>query len=131
VEATGVVNATVTITTGTEIGIENVTAIVLPVVTTEIVVTGTRIGTGVIEGAPVLTLPIAGRGEATLAARFWEAPDVLANVIVINPKKSWWCSAIDSRLWDASHYPFQVVKFREPFTVLYQDFKLKLFRQLA
>jgi hypothetical protein len=84
VETIGIVNVTVTITTG--IGIENVTAIVLPVATTETVVTETRIGTGVIEGAPVATLPIAGREEVTLAARLWEAPHVLANVNVINPK---------------------------------------------
>jgi hypothetical protein len=84
VEATGTVNATATTTTG--IGIESVTAIALRVATTGTVVTETRIGTGVIEGAPVATLPIAGREEATLAARLGEAPDVLANVNVINPK---------------------------------------------
>ena len=84
VETTEIANATATITPG--IGIENGTATVLPVASTETVVTETRRGTGVIERAPVVTLPIAGGEEATLAARLWEAPDVLANVIVIDPK---------------------------------------------
>jgi hypothetical protein len=52
------------------------------------------------------------------------------NASVISPK-SWWYSAIDSLSRDASHCRFQVIKFRDPFIVLYQDFKLKLFRQLA
>jgi len=65
----------------TRIRIETVTAIALRVATTGTVVTGT-IGTGVIEGAPVAIRPIAGREEATLAARPGVAPDVLANVIV-------------------------------------------------
>ena len=86
VEATGIVNVTATVTTTPGIGIESVTVIVLPVVTTETVVTETRIGTGVIEGAPVVTLPIAGGKEAILAAQFWEALHVLVNVIVINPQ---------------------------------------------
>jgi len=87
VEATEIVNAaTAAIITGTGIGIENGSATVLPVASTETVVTGTRIGTGVIERAPVVTLPIAGGEEATLAARLWGAPDVLTNVIVIDPK---------------------------------------------
>lgn len=85
-ETTKVVNATAVITSGTGIGIENGTATVPPVASTETVVTGTRIGTGVIERVPVVTLPIAGGEEAPLAARFWEAPDVLANVNVIDPK---------------------------------------------
>lgn len=86
VGATGIVSATATTTTG--IGIESVTATVLHAATTETVVTGTRIGTGVIGGAPVATLPIARREEALLAARLGEAPDVLANTIVtvIDPK---------------------------------------------
>ena len=86
VETTGTVNATVMITTGTGIGKETVTAIVLRVATTETVAKESRIGTGVIAGAPVLTLPIVGGEGATLAVQLWEAPDVLANVIVINPK---------------------------------------------
>lgn len=82
VEVTG--NATAT-TTG--IGTGTVTATALHVVTTGTVVTGTRIGTGVTEGAPVAIRLIAGREEATpLVAR--GAQDVLVNVTVtvINPK---------------------------------------------
>ena len=69
-------------------GIENVTAIALRVATTGTVVTETRRGTGAIEGAPVATRPIAGREEATLAARPGVAPHVLANVsvTVISPE---------------------------------------------
>ena len=69
VETTKVVNATAAITSGTGIGIENGTATVLPVASTETVVTETRKGTGVTERAPVVTLPIAGGEEAILAAR--------------------------------------------------------------
>lgn len=88
VEATRTVNVIATaMTTGTGIGRETVTVIALRVATTGIVVTGTRRGTGVIEGAPVATPPIAGREEATLAAQLGVAPAVLANmtVTVINP----------------------------------------------
>jgi len=132
-EVTGTVNATAMTTTGIEI--ESVTAIVLRVVTTGTVATETRVGTGVIEGAPVATRPTAGREEATLAARPGEAPDVLVNVNVtvtmINPKiLVVFCHGLPVPR-DTSHCRFQVIKFRDPFTVLYQDFKLKLFRQLA
>ena len=81
VEATGIVNATAMII-GTEI--ETVTVIVLHVATTGTVVTETRIGIGVIGGAPVVTHLIAGGEEATLVARLGGAPDVI--VTVINPK---------------------------------------------
>jgi len=86
VEVTGTVNATVMTITGIET--ENATAIVLHVAMTGTVATETRVGTGVIEGAPVAILPTAGREEATPAARPGEAPDVLVNVTVtmINPK---------------------------------------------
>lgn len=86
VEAIGIVNATATVTTTPGIGIETVTAIVLRVATTETVVTRIRKGIGVTEGAPVATLQTAGGREVTLAARLGEVPDVLVNVIVINPK---------------------------------------------
>ena len=83
VEVTGIANATATaMTTGTGIGRETVTVTVLRVAMTGTVVTETRIGTGVIEGAPVATRPIAGREEATLAARREVAPFALANMIV-------------------------------------------------
>ena len=86
VEVTGTVNVTVVTVIAT--GIETVTAIVPRVATTGIVVTEARIGTGVIEGAPVATRPTAGREEATPAARLGVAPDVLANanVTVISPE---------------------------------------------
>ena len=88
VVATGIVNATATVTTTPGIGIEIVTAIVPRVATTETVVTRNRKGTGVTEGAPVANLQIAGGEEATLVARLGEVPDVLVNVnvTVINPK---------------------------------------------
>ena len=127
VGATGIVSATGMTTPGIGIGI--VIVIVLRVATTETVVTGTWIGTGVIEGAPVATLPNAGREEVILAARLGEAPDVLANVSATVINLVVFCQT--PRLWDASHCRFQVIKFRDPFIVLYQDFKLKLFRQLA
>jgi len=87
-EATGTVETATATTTGTGIGIEIVTAIVPRVATIGTVVTGTRIGTGVIAGAPVATRLIVGGREATLAARREAAPDVLvnANVTVIDLK---------------------------------------------
>ena len=126
-EASGIATAMIT---GTGIGTETVTVIALRVATTGTVVIETRIETGATEGAlAVIRLPAGG--EAPLPALVGPARDVPVNVVIaINPK-SWRYSAIDSPSRDTSHYPFQVIKFRVPFTVLYQDFKLKLFRQLA
>lgn len=134
VEVTGVATATVMTTIGTGIGIETVTAIVPRAATTGIVVTEKRIGTGVIEGAPVATLQIAGGEGATLAVRLGEALGVPVNAIVvtaINPKILVVSCHRLSPYLGCKSLSFQVVKFRDPFTVLYQDFKLKLFRQLA
>jgi len=80
--------ATAMIIPGTGIGKETVTVTVLRVVTTGTAVTGIRIGTGVIEGAPVAIRLIAGGEEATLVAQPGAAPDALANVTVtvIDPK---------------------------------------------
>ena len=114
VEVTGTVSATAAGMT-TRIGIETVTAIVRRVATTGTAVTETRIGTGVIERAPVATRPIAGREEATLAARLGVAPDVLANVnvTVISPEiPVVFCHRPPSP--GASHCHFQVIKFRDP-----------------
>jgi len=129
-EVIGIVNVIVMITSGKEIG--TVTAIALPVASTETVVTGTRIGTGVIEGAPVATLPIGRGEEAYLAVQVTQAPDVLANVSVtaINPK----ILVVFCRRLPLSGMQAIIVsscQVSRPFTVLYQDFKLKLFRQLA
>ena len=85
VEATGIANAIV-MTTGTEIGTGNVTVTVLRVDTTGTVVTETRIGTGVTEGAPVANRLIVGGGKATPAVRLGGAQDVLVNVNVIANK---------------------------------------------
>jgi len=133
-EVIGIANVTVIvmITTGTGIGIGTVTATALPVASTETVVTGTRIGTGVIEGAPVLTLPIGRGEEVSLAVQVMGAPDVLANLIVtaISPK----ILVVFCRRLPLSGLQVIVVsscQVPRPFTVLYQDFKLKLFRQLA
>ena len=131
VEATGSATATAMTTIETGTGTETVTVIALPVVTTGTVVTGTR-RAGVTEGAPVAIRPIARREEAILAAQLRGAHDVLVNVAVtaINPKVLVvFCNRPPS--WDPSRCRYQVIKFRDPFTVLYQDFKLKLFRQLA
>ena len=129
VGATGIVNVATTIITGTGIGTENATVIGLPAATTETVVKENRIGTGVTEGAPV-AIPLTVGIKGTLTALPGRAQHVLGNVAVIDPK-SWRYSVIDSPSRDASHCRFQVIKFRVHFTVLYQDFKLKLFRQLA
>lgn len=128
-EVIGIVNVIVMITTGKEIG-GTVSAIALPVASTETVVTGTRIGTG--EGAPVATLPIGRGEEASLAVQVMQAPDVLANVSVtaINPK----ILVVFCRRLPLSGMQAIIVsscQVSRPFTVLYQDFKLKLFRQLA
>lgn len=79
-ETTGIV--TVMTITETGIGTETVTVIALPVVTTGTVVTRTRVGTGVTEGAPVAIRLIAGGEEATLVARVGRAQDVLVSVNV-------------------------------------------------
>lgn len=83
-ETIGIV--TVMTITETGIGTETVTVIALPVVTTGTVVTRTRIGTGVTEGAPVAIRLIAGGEEATLVARVGGAQDVLVNVTAIKPQ---------------------------------------------
>lgn len=104
VEVTGIVNATVMTITGTE----NVTAIAPRAATTGTVVIGTRIGTGVTEGAPMAVLLIA-REEVILAALVGCPQGVLVNMI--NPKY-WWYSPIDSPSRDASHSRFQVIKLQ-------------------
>lgn len=130
-EATRVVDATAMTITGTGIETENVTVIALRAAKTETVVIGTRIGTGVTEGARAVNRlnALNARKGVTLAALVGRAQPV--NVTVINPK-SWRCSAIDSPVSGSKSLSFSSYQVSSPpFTVLYQDFKLKLFRQLA
>jgi len=85
VETTGIVNVTATAMTTVGTGIEETVTVIVPrVATTGTVVIETRIGIGVIGGAPVVPRLIAGGEEATLVARLGGAPDVI--VTVINPK---------------------------------------------
>jgi len=126
VEVTGIVNATATAMNSQGTEIETVTVIVPRVATTGTVVTGTRIGIGVIGGAPVAIHLSAGGEEATLVARPGGAPDVI--VTVINPKiLVVFCHRLP--VLGCKSLSFSSYQVSRPFTVLYQDFKLKLFRQ--